>query len=344
VRPSSSQRFVASLFLFVGEVWAGAKGVLDLFGRFEAAAEIKNLLPEFLESPWLSPVLIVLGFGALWWTSRTPPEHGPLLLNDKGEAIKQTTKRVLPFAGIATGLALLLVIALLVVVVRSPLSQVTAPGIPVPTAAHLNPGTAPKATTPATTPAKRQRLVIRPASANACLANAKGKYHSDYSQLPGGPNEKRPWLAVSLGESNGGFGLLDGDSFFLVQLTLVNRGEASIAKDWTLCLVEDGNITRYRVSEIPVAGFPVQADKTVITIRPSESLAEKTIATPIPHGNAVMGWLFFRIPGRAVYDRYKEQHSKEFAIQFKDYLEHEVMVDGKWQDGPPKLYYVPGTK
>lgn len=187
----------------------------------------------------------------------------------------------------------------------------------------------------------KKSLEFRPDETNACMKAAPGKHYSNYSQLPGGPNEKRPWVVISTGDWNGGVGVLGNETFFLFELTLVDRGEASIVKDWRICLVQEGMPVMYRASEIPPAGFPVQIGDAVKTIPVSDSLPEKTISTPVAYGNTAVGWILFKIPGTVIHDEFVQKHKRQFAIQFKDYLDHEYTFDGAWNDSEPtQLLYV----
>ena len=52
-------------------IWLGSvKGMLDLVGHWDAAMHIKAVLPSVLASPFISPVILVIGFGVLYWTTR----------------------------------------------------------------------------------------------------------------------------------------------------------------------------------------------------------------------------------------------------------------------------------
>jgi hypothetical protein len=336
---SKRGRIAASLILFLGEILAGAKLVLDWLGRFDEAVKIKEHLPFLFDWPWFPLILIPLGFGMLWWTSRIPIQP-TVLYGAGGEKLETPRQRVLTYSVFAT-VSALVIVGLLVFVVRySPVRQVSILSVPAsPKSLKKSEDKAPPRHE------KKSSLEFRPANSNACVKVPPGKFYPDYLHVPGGPNEKRPWIVLSTGTFNDGISLLGSDTSIFFELTLVNRGETSIVKDWQLCLARDGKPVMYSPSEIPATGLPVQIGGTVKTIAASESLPEKTISTPVPHGNTTTGWIFFKIPGNAVYNEVMKKQEVPWSVKFKDYLDHEFTFGGAWNAPPTKTrVYMRGSK
>jgi hypothetical protein len=123
--------------------------------------------------------------------------------------------------------------------------------------------------------------------------------------LPGGPDLKKPRLVI------------DGHGFrfqttstrpdhleLLVEVDVTNRGEASIAKDWRLCLLQDEkHAVHYDAQRLSIEGDV----KT--------SLADATLESQIGHGRAVRGWLVFYLPIDSSFKTFTG------SIECRDYLD-----------------------
>jgi hypothetical protein len=101
---------------------------------------------------------------------------------------------------------------------------------------------------------------------------------------------------------------------FLLEVGVTSRGEPSVAKDWSLCLVNQGQPIRYPPEEIMPADLSSFQNKTI--------LEEASTNAPIKRGEAVVGWLLFRVP-ISVVNSYQLQGS----IDCRDYLEHSYSMD-----------------
>lgn len=334
---SKKQRIVAASTFGVGVLWQAFTFILDNLGRIDIALKIKEHIPSWLSSPLTSVAIIVLGIALLWWTGRTPVV--PVVLYDANDKQVETPRhQTVRYALVALAVACATASTLFIVLRRSPVRPTTPTAlVPSPTEAHT------------VQPKKKHSVEFRPASAlltecNKGIPGKPPKTYSDYSRLPGGADEKRPWVVISTTPLNGGAGLLGNDTIFLFELTLVNRGEASIVKDWQICLLNGGKAQKYPAAEIPAGGLLVTMEGSTKTIVPSDSLPEKTISTAVAHANTAIGWVFFKVPGTDVYN--EQKHKLPFAIMFKDYLDHQASFEGTWTGDttPTKIMYVPGTK
>lgn len=101
------------------------------------------------------------------------------------------------------------------------------------------------------------------------------------------------------------------DLLFYAEIT--NRGEASIAKDWSLCLVQDNKPSYYT---------PESIDSGYLGMVPAgRSLAENTSRVPIEHGHMAEGWLLFRLPRNSI-----NVTSFSGSVGCRDYLEEQVFM------------------
>jgi hypothetical protein len=96
----------------------------------------------------------------------------------------------------------------------------------------------------------------------------------------------------------------------LLEVSVTSRAEPSVAKDWRLCLVHEGKPFRYQPQEM--------MPSDVSTFQNKSMLEEAGIQAPIKRGEAVVGWLLFRVPPDVV-DR-----GMTFvgSLECRDYLEH----------------------
>ena len=101
-----------------------------------------------------------------------------------------------------------------------------------------------------------------------------------------------PVLVVAINEVN----------LLVFELVITNRGEASIAKNWELCLVHDGKPIRFNPAKIPPEGIPVSATER---ITPDKSLVDNAIRVPIEHAHTAGGWVVFKVSDTALIDGWK---------------------------------------
>jgi hypothetical protein len=90
-----------------------------------------------------------------------------------------------------------------------------------------------------------------------------------------------------------------------LEVSVVNRGDVSIAKDWRLCLVHDGKPLRYRAEELTAEDLSGFKDKS--------SLQHISRSMPIERGHMAAGWLLFRVPKEAV-------GNFDGSLECRDYL------------------------
>jgi len=144
------------------------------------------------------------------------------------------------------------------------------------------------------------------AAASVCSDGSKvARGLKGIESLPGGPSLHEPKLMIDGHRIRIQTSSLDPEHlqlFFEIEVT--NRGESSIAKDWRLCLSQDGKHAEYFEAQ----DFEPQKDIKA-------SLADATLQSPIEHGRTAKGWLLFVLP--------KDQDLHEFtgSVQCRDYLE-----------------------
>jgi hypothetical protein len=131
----------------------------------------------------------------------------------------------------------------------------------------------------------------------------------DNAQLPGGPDVKRPLLLIKPEEVVFQSPSDPKTRELLLKVSVTNRGEATIAQDWTLCLVHERKPFRYRAVEVtPELQFAF-GDRV--------SLSEATLKNSIEHGRAAFGWLLFQVPEEVV-----GTGTLTGSLECRDYLEH----------------------
>jgi hypothetical protein len=125
-------------------------------------------------------------------------------------------------------------------------------------------------------------------------------------------------------------------------VTLTNRGEESVAKNWELCMVLDGKPFRFKPGPIPDDGIQLSPSEKILK---AESLTEKVIREPIAHARSVTGWVSFSVPKEQAIETISKNKFPDGSIQYQDYLAHRYSWDftGKPEtDKPKSLNYVPG--
>jgi len=131
----------------------------------------------------------------------------------------------------------------------------------------------------------------------------------------------------------------DDNYLVLFQLTVTDRGEESITKNWELCLVDAGKPVRFHVGPIPDEGIVLQTGDKVTKV---DSLPERTIRDPIPHGHVVTGWIGFAVP-KTIALRLKDKVLPQGSITFEDYLAHKYSWDIVGTPDQPTKGYIPGN-
>lgn len=161
-------------------------------------------------------------------------------------------------------------------------------------------------------------ISVSQASTPCTLKGGKAYPLNNLSSMPGGPSSKRPWLLPkperlllkSKGWVSGGASNETYDLFLEVSVT--SRGEASVAKDWRLCLVSNGKPFRYRPEEMSASDMETFENKV--------SLEQASMNTPIERGHALIGWLLFRVPKTVV------GNELVGSFECRDYLEHRYSI------------------
>ena len=314
-------------------IWLGSvKGMLDLVGHWDAAMHIKAVLPSVLASPFISPVILVIGFGVLYWTTKRPLIVAAVF-DAHGNAYERPRHPVLKY-----GLYSFLVAAVCVAVLVGGWSYIDPPEI----------STAPppmlpvdkSAITPNVKVAKKTARFER--KEDTPCTPKEGKFYSDYVTLPGGPRLQRPLLVLNTGTYPVLVVAINEVNLLVFELVITNRGEASIAKNWELCLVHDGKPIRFNPAKIPPEGIPVSATER---ITPDKSLVDNAIRVPIEHAHTAGGWVVFKVSDTALIDGWKNgKEPFKGSIQFKDYLDHFSSFDFD-MDSTSKVLdtYVPGA-
>jgi hypothetical protein len=169
-----------------------------------------------------------------------------------------------------------------------------------------------------------------------------GTYYPDASSLPGGPKLQRPVVILNRDVIPMGTTFFAGDTLLLMKVVLINRGEASIVKDWQLCIVRDGKPFTYRPAPIPSMGIPIIGTSDKIT--PDQSLIDNVIRTPIERADTAGGWITFKVTTDVAGD-YIAGKRFQGSLRYKDYLDHEYSFDfGPSGDTKDTNVYIPGAR
>jgi len=182
---------------------------------------------------------------------------------------------------------------------------------------------------------------FRPKDATPCTMK-DGKYYRDYLSLPGGPKLRRPMLVVNTGTLPYVGADVTGTFQLFLELVLTNRGEASIVKNWEVCLIHNNKPFIFDSAEIPTSGVLITGTSERIT--PEKSLVDNVIRTPIEHAHTAGGWVAFTIPNKELEDSLiSGKEVVKGSIRFKDYLDHKYSFD--FEAGVPGKVqtYVPGA-
>jgi len=110
----------------------------------------------------------------------------------------------------------------------------------------------------------------------------------------------------------------------MLDVSLVNRGETSIAKDWVLCILQDGQPHRFMAQRY--------SDETKAAYGDRVSIADAVFSNPVEHGHAVRGWLLFRVPK----DMIEGNLTPLGSLQCRDYLDDRTTVGFSYPPPPRK--------
>lgn len=157
---------------------------------------------------------------------------------------------------------------------------------------------------------ERQISISQAQSPCLMLRGRKAYFLNNLDSMPSGPSLKKPLLVAkpqryvvrSISSSPETYD-------YYVEVSVTSRGEPSVAKDWTLCLVYEEQPFRYQPQEIAPSDIASFQDKTL--------LEESAVHAPIKRGEAVVGWLLFRVPQNRITDK-----PLVGSLEYRDYLEH----------------------
>lgn len=184
-------------------------------------------------------------------------------------------------------------------------------------------------------PASRPIRAERPST--PCTMK-EGTYYSTALSLPGGPNLKRPLFELE-GTYKTAWYWENDRYWLLMEVALTNRGEASIAKDWELCLEQDNKPVMFEPTNIPKQGI-VLADGE--SISENDMLMDTAVKEQVGHGRLMSGWIAFSIPRVTAETLKADPKLPNGTLRFKDYLAHTYSYDFVGRDRPEPNVYVPG--
>ena len=133
--------------------------------------------------------------------------------------------------------------------------------------------------------------------------------------FPVGPNSRRPFIIFKpLGVRVINSSKDENNTYVIFDVSVVNQGEASIVKDWFLCMLDKGKPTFF-----PALRY---SDSTKGLFNNQMSLADLTISNSIEHGHAVEGPLFFSIPKKLT----MSQSTSFGSLHCRDYMDHKTSI------------------
>jgi hypothetical protein len=189
-------------------------------------------------------------------------------------------------------------------------------------------------------------LITSSTDPNALLEQFRGKpIPAEVQPLIGGPDLKRPFLVLHLEQILWGKidrGPSDSATTLLIQVTLINRGEASIARNFKLHFTDENGVVFVQEPQ-PMNPQMVIRDKRNPAGVPADSLVEKA-SRPIEHGTPCIGWmLFYTTPKLA--EKIIAGQIKPLTLEYSDYLDHKYTMDFSSQLAPAdqSQRYVPGA-
>jgi hypothetical protein len=133
-----------------------------------------------------------------------------------------------------------------------------------------------------------ETIVISHAKTPCSLGIGRTYSYNRLSEMPGGMNAKRPWLLPKpqrLIIQHKSMGNEKNIEDLVLEVAVASRGEATVAKDWRLCLLRNNVPYRFRPEEMNAENRSM--------LNGGVSLLDVPL---IEHGREVNGWLLFRIP------------------------------------------------
>jgi hypothetical protein len=204
------------VLLGTATVWLGSVGwLLDLVGRWDAAMHIKALLPSVLGSPFISPIILAIGFLVLFLNTRKPLIVAAVL-DAHGNAYERPGHPVIRYGLYAIAAAAGCVVAFVAAwtYTHPPnISLSPPPMVPVDKSSLLGTGTK----------ISKRTVSVRREGETVCTPK-KGKFYSDYTLLPGGPKLERPMLVLSMGTFPFVMVEVKGTYLLAFELVISNRG------------------------------------------------------------------------------------------------------------------------
>jgi hypothetical protein len=158
--------------------------------------------------------------------------------------------------------------------------------------------------------------------------------------MPGGKDFNRPTFQLE-GVYLEGWTWENDQYLFLNELSVTNRGEDSIVKDWEVCLVVDGKPLTFKPGLIPKDDVMLQTGEKITN---DQTLTEKAIREPIKHGNVLTGWVAFSVPKELALRLMAAPRMPDGAFRFEDYLAHTYSYDfvGGPNSALKNMPYIPG--
>lgn len=129
----------------------------------------------------------------------------------------------------------------------------------------------------------------------------------------------------------------------LLQVTIRNKGAASIAEDWALTYESDSLRTYFTPTFFP-QGFTLFDQNGALAVFHKEDALEEKTVKPIERGGLVRGWLRFDLHSIPISEAFKA--GTKYTISFKDIqmVEYsaEAVMTGEAESGP--LPHFPGIQ
>jgi hypothetical protein len=142
-----------------------------------------------------------------------------------------------------------------------------------------------------------KRLVVSQKPTPCTMKHRRSYSFDELGSQPGGPKLGRTWLVAKplrlffenrVLPHNPQASTPADSADLLFEISVTSRGQPTVAKDWRLCLVSQGNPVYYKPQEILPSDLEPFQNRVL--------LEQATIAAPIERGHAVDGWIMFRVP------------------------------------------------
>jgi len=155
-----------------------------------------------------------------------------------------------------------------------------------------------------------------------CTATSKGSTvysFAEVSAMHQVPSSNQPWLLAKPQSLWVQPSALEEQYDLLLEVSLTNRGEPSIAKDWKLCLVDGDKAFRYSAEDFTAGDTSALGGRT--------SLADVAFRIPVERGRAIGGWLLFRVPKLEIDT---DTDAFDASLEFRDYSERQYSTNFGW--------------